>query len=60
MNMNFETMTPLRIGKESNMFELTMLDVGALHSYQLTLTARKDPAACLVAAMSISRGQYYQ
>lgn len=60
MNMHYETLTPLRIGKEPNMFELTMLDVGTLHGYQLTLTTREKPAACLITATYISRGQYYQ
>ena len=59
--MRYDQIIPLTISNESNLFELTMLDVGPLTNYQINLKSEDDQiCAYLISSINVVRGQYYQ
>ncbi len=60
INMKYDTIIPLQNGTRSNIFELTMLDVGVLHEYEIHLENREHDGAYFISTMYIYRGQYYE
>jgi len=58
--MKFDKILPLEISPHPNSFELTMLDVGLLHEYELKLENKEDDSAYFISTMYIYRGQYYE
>jgi hypothetical protein len=58
--MKYDRIEALNIDHHSNQYELTMLDVGRLHAFQLTLTDTTDTNAYFISTIYIARGHYYQ
>ncbi|CAF0938184.1 unnamed protein product [Adineta steineri] len=60
INLKYDTITPLKIDTRSNMFELTMLDIGLLHEYEIKLENSQNIGAYFISTIYIHRKEYYE
>ncbi|CAF3333659.1 unnamed protein product [Rotaria socialis] len=60
INMKYNTTIPLKIYPRRNIFELTMLDVGLLHEYQISCENNHNNGSLFITTMYIYRKQYYE
>ncbi|CAF3752454.1 unnamed protein product [Rotaria socialis] len=60
INMKYNTTIPLKIYPRRNIFELTMLDVGLLHEYQISFENNHNNGSLFITTMYIYRKQYYE
>jgi len=49
-----------KIVPRSNIFELTMLDIGLLHEYELKFENKQNDSAYFISTIHIYRRQYYE
>ncbi|CAF3800670.1 unnamed protein product [Adineta steineri] len=60
INLKYDTVTPLKTDTHSNMFELTMLDIGLLHEYEIKLENSQNIGSYFISTIYIHRKQYYE
>lgn len=60
MNEKYGLITLIRSHNEPNLFEITMLDIGPLYTYQINLESKEKSCGFLIESLYISRGQYYK
>lgn len=61
LNTKYDEIVPLKTDTHTNMFELTMLDVGLLQDYEINLeNSENNTGAYLVTTIYIFRKQYYE
>ncbi|CAF1436666.1 unnamed protein product [Rotaria magnacalcarata] len=60
INMKYNTIMPLKNYPHRNIFELTMLDVGLLHEYQISVENDHNNGSLFITTMYIYRKQYYE
>ncbi|CAF1486918.1 unnamed protein product, partial [Adineta steineri] len=60
INLKYDTITPLKTVSRSNIFELTMLDIGLLHEYEIKLENSQNIGAYFISTIYIHRKEYYE
>ncbi len=60
LNINSDKILPLKIAPHSNIYELTMLDIGLLHEYELKFENKQNDSAYFISTIYIYHRQYYE